>query len=202
MAGLRMDGQGWLRPVSNTPDGTLSASQRALEANAEPALFDVIEVGLLQPRPEPHQPENWVIDGTPWIQVQSLTPSQAMAFITPWIVLGPELLGNSTDRVPYPDPPAKFPNSLAVITPQSVIWHIITTTKGKRQTRAKFSVGGRVYDLAVTDPVWETRLSNLTYGQHLLNAVGIPVNARILFSLSLSEFQGSCFKLICGIAVV
>jgi hypothetical protein len=64
VAGLRLDGGGWLRPVGVAADGVLWPDDYTLTNGSEARTLDVIRVGLRTPRPAIHQPENWVINGT------------------------------------------------------------------------------------------------------------------------------------------
>src|ERR1022692_1954860 len=66
LAGLRVDGGGWVRPVSDREHGELQYSQYRLPDHSEPHLFDVIRVGLSHRQPTPHQPENWLVNNSAW----------------------------------------------------------------------------------------------------------------------------------------
>ncbi len=66
VAGLRLDGGGWIRPVAPTPEGTLYRSTCTLNGRTEVRPLDVIEVDVARPRPDPHQPENWVLTNRRW----------------------------------------------------------------------------------------------------------------------------------------
>lgn len=66
VAGLRVDGSGWIRPVSEREQGELAYRHYRLPDQSEPGVLDVIRVGLSKPGPLPHQPENWRIDGSRW----------------------------------------------------------------------------------------------------------------------------------------
>src|SRR5947207_517988 len=118
VAGLRVDGSGWLRPVGTLPDGTLYPPDYTLANGTEATILDVLQIGIQTHRPVPHQPENWVIDGTSWAllsrpMADSLTPVLQNA-----IVQGPELLRGLSDRVPYTDFQQRNATaSLALIAP-------------------------------------------------------------------------------------
>lgn len=66
VAGLRVDGGGWVRPVSQRPDGSLFPQDYWLDADSQPALLDLISVPLERAEPLPHQPENWVLGDGVW----------------------------------------------------------------------------------------------------------------------------------------
>lgn len=175
-----------------------------LDNGNEVALLDVIEVEVSSPKPEPHQPENWVLGGARWRLVARVETSAAMDMLKPYLVVGPDLLGNQSDRIDFAildDAPA--PASLALIEPSSISWQIRESFRGNRQTRAAFQLGGRSYSLSVTDPRWEQRLSRLSYGTHRREAAGIAPQDRVLFTVSLGEpLNMECFKLVAAIIVL
>ena len=66
-----------------------------------------------------------------------------------------------------------------------------------------FQLTGSHYDLAVTDPIWRSRLSDLSIGMHPLELAELKSNEEVLFALSLGEpFEGWCYKLIAGVIVI
>lgn len=70
IAGLATNGSGWIRPVSSTLDGTLFSYHYRLNDGSDVQLMDIVRVELVQPRPEVHQPENWVIGQSKWRLIQ------------------------------------------------------------------------------------------------------------------------------------
>jgi hypothetical protein len=167
-------------------------------------LLDVLRVPLAEPRPEPHQPENWLLNPGRWKLVDRLSPEVAVQRLTPAIARGPALLGNVGDRIPF-EPFARHPAaaSLALVEPNSLQWRITTGVRGNRQTRARFSLNGHVYDLSVTDPVIERRLVHLPEGLHSIHESGFDPRSRIVLTVSLGEpFNGDCYKLVAGVLVL
>lgn len=201
VAGLRTDGSGWFRPVSALADGTLSYSNCILDDGNEAALLDVVEVDVVRPRPEPHQPENWELAPATWHVVQRIAPANAYAGLRTALVPGPALLGGPGDRVahaPFLVTPAAA--SLSIVEPSSVQWEITTSLRGNRQTRCWFVLGGANYNLSVTDLKIERALSGHAQGVHPRDAAGIPPQARVLLTISLSEpFNGDCYKLVAAV---
>src|SRR5712692_1082271 len=101
VAGLRVDGLGWLRPVGALPDGTLYPPDYTLADGTEAALLDLVQIGIRARRPAPHQPENWVIGGTPWTLLSRPMGNNPVPVLQNAIVRGPDLLRGFSDRVPY-----------------------------------------------------------------------------------------------------
>src|SRR5437016_2336565 len=64
-AGLRVDG-GWVRMVSKLHAGILNAAHLFIANGNEAANLDVLDIGFAKPKPQIHQPENWLLDGSAW----------------------------------------------------------------------------------------------------------------------------------------
>ena len=155
VAGLQTDGLGWLRPVGMLAGGTIYPPHYTLNDGTEAGLLDVIQVGVGAHRPAPHQPENWVIDGTTWALLARPLPDNLTHVLANAIVSSPELLRGFSDRVPY----ASFEQqnataSLALIAPDSIHLYRQLNFSGRPQARGVFSLGGvgptSPYDLVVT----------------------------------------------------
>ena len=58
VAGFRLDGAGWIRPVTDHKHEELWLTDCRLDNRTQPALLDVIRIGCSHPRPHAHQPEN------------------------------------------------------------------------------------------------------------------------------------------------
>jgi hypothetical protein len=133
-----------------------------------------------------------------------MSKEAALSFLRQHTEPGPDILGNVSDRVSNASlatQPASA--SLALVEPTSLEWHITTGFQGGRQTRARFTLSGRSYDLSVTDPEWEERLGALPMGVHPRAAGGIPANADVFLTISLGEpFHGDCFKLVAAVIVL
>lgn len=207
VAGLRLDGGGWLRPVSGPEfSGTLSVVDYLLDDDSEAALLDILRISVIEAAPEPHQPENWLIAPSRWRLVERHALSAALPLLQSALIPGPGLLGGHTDRIPYAafkDRPARA--SLALAEPSAVAWRISAGFRGNRQARARFTLGGSFYDLPITDPVFEQRVEGLQPGQHPRAAAGIAPGDRVLFTVSLGEPLAStqeCFKLVAAVIIL
>src|SRR5216684_2031038 len=74
VAGLRADGKGWIRPVSQLPDGDLSANQCTCSSGTVAAPMDLLDVDVGRHRPVAHQQENWLVTEAPWNLVARPAP--------------------------------------------------------------------------------------------------------------------------------
>jgi len=204
VAGLRMDGKGWVRPV-NSIGGTIFRQQYTLDDGREAAIFDVIRVSLKEQCPQSYQPENWIVENEPWRLVRRLTLSEASTFLSSNISTSLSFPGGQLDRV-YAAALAQNPvaASLALIEPDSIQWHIKPKTENRRQTCAKFELSGLAYDdFVITDPQWERRLEALPLGVHNRIDAGVSQEDRLLFTISLGEpFGGYCYKLVAAVIVL
>ena len=204
VAGLRLDGLGWVRPVSTLPDGTLFANHYLLDDGAEPRLLDVVEVEVTAAQPEPHQPENWLLAQSRWRLVERLAPKDVLRRLSLAVIATPLLFGTESDRIDYStllERPAS--SSLALVLPRGIRWQIRRSLRGGRQTRCTFHLGGQYYDLSVTDPEFEGRLVELDMGVHPRDVAGISSADRILLTISLGEpLDGICYKLVAAVLVL
>jgi hypothetical protein len=205
VAGLRKDGSGWVRPVSQRVHGELEYHQYRYPDKSEPRVLDVLRAGLAEPRPLPHQPENWLIDDTPWQPVER-RPSGKYAPILASAVSRDSLLLDSAGGRVAAESLAGHPvaASLALIQPADVHWHNLPPlADGKKRPRAAFRLGNARYHLPLTDPAYAKTLAMLETGEHLARELWIPENPKLLFTISLSEpFEGVCYKLVAAVVVL
>ncbi len=211
IAGLRLDGEGWVRPVAPEGDGALRPRQCRLRDGSEPRVGDLLSVSLVAPAPKPHQPENWLIAGgwrtlwQPSLRRNShAAPGAVTAALEAALDPGPSLLGSTRDchdEAAFSVSPA--PASLALVQPEDLCWRVITAPGSRRKVRAVFRLGDARYDLALTDPAWEERMKALPPGRYGAPAVGLGPDDRVLLTVSLAEpWNGRCYKLIAGVFVV
>lgn len=205
IAGLKTDGGGWVRPVSADQGGALPPHQCRVDDGTEVRTLDVIRLDLSRPLPQPYQPENWLVSNTmPWHLISRPAPESLIQIMRSNLVSGHCLLGNTIDRVPA----ASFsgtsaPSSLALVIPENPYLRVTKDVNNRKQVRAIFEVSRTYYDLVVTDPVWERKLSNRPDGDYPLTAAGLKPDDRVLLTVSLGEpFNGYCYKLVAAIIVL
>jgi hypothetical protein len=198
VAGLRLDGSGWVRPTGTLPDGILLAANYTLDDGTEATPLDVIRVGLRVHQPAPHQPENWVIDGSRWTLRARPASANLADLLRRALVRGPDLLGSVTDRATYADFLKQAASaSLALVAPDAMhVYH--QSFHGKKRVRGQFSLGAgeqaALYDLSITEPHWEELV--ICQGPRTLR----QVNGKFIVTISLGEpFVGESYKLITAI---
>lgn len=203
VAGLRMDGEGWVRPVSSEPEGVLQAQHYTLAGGGEAALLDVLKMRLVGPQPEPHHPENWLMECGQWKRTAWAALNQVQAILQQSLTSGPELLGDCQEKIAYTSLQQKAAvQSLALVCPENLLWQIQENPQGgKRRTRAVFTLAGRLYNLPLTDPTWSKRLSGLPVGCYPWEYNG----QEVLLTISLSEpfaKDGFCYKLVAAVVTM
>lgn len=206
VAGLRADGGGWVRPVSGRERGELDYHQFCYPDRSEPRVLDVIRVGLVEPRPLPHHPENWLIDGSEWKPVQRPASREyyagVMAGALSW---NPLLFGDSESRVPEEQFQRQVAReSLVLVQPSHVGWHREPEGQsGRNPARVRFRFQQVEYDLPLTDPAHRQLLVMQPPGSHSALDLYIPQDRKLLLTISLSEpFSGFCYKLVAAVVVL
>lgn len=205
VAGLRLDGGGWVRPIGPNEHGTLHAGHYRLHNGAYAQVLDVLRLELGEPRPEPHQPENWLVGHGSWRLLERPAGARHCDLVRPHIVAGPNLFGNRGDRVPLATlSNAPVDASLALVKPASFRWQVTTARSGRSQLRASFALDSALYNLAVTDPIWEARLRSRVAGTYSPEATEIQADEELLLTISLGEpfLDGCCYKLIAAVIVL
>lgn len=203
VAGLRMDGGGWVRPVSTEPEGVLQAWHYTLANGREAALLDILRMRLVCPQPAPHHPENWLMDTGQWETMSRVRLPQMLEFLRQSVTTGPDLLGGTESRIEYEALRRKpAAASLALVRPQDLHWQIEESPQaGKRRTRAAFTLAGAPYSLPLTDPLWLKRLESLPIGCRSWEAN----EQEALLTISLSEpfaGDGFCYKLVAAVVAL
>lgn len=198
VAGWRPDGGGFVRLVSPLADGTLTPIDLRLGERDEPRMFDLLRVGVVAPRPMPHQRENWVIDESPWRLLRRPAPRGLLERMLPAFERGPKLLGDTSAVIAY-DQCVRSPAaaSLAIAKIQRAIL-VVGERLARRRLRLTFHVGGARYDLTVTDPVWERAVEHWECGEYPWWRM-FPRGRDPVVTISLTEPFGDareCYKIV------
>jgi len=205
VAGLRVDGGGWVRPVSAKEHGELEYSQYRLPDHSEPHLLDVIRVGLSHPQPLPHQPENWIMDSSAWSLVERPAAADRARIVAAAVFRGSLLFGNKGRSVPYAQfrgHPAR--ESLVLVKPAGIRWRTeFNTYLLRNMPRVLFQLGDVPYDLPLTDPAYAGPLQRRDEGDYRSCDLSIPEEGAVLFTISLGEpLDGICYKLVAAVVVI
>lgn len=201
IAGLRTDGNGWIRPVSKQPDGTLTTARCQLNDGSPPQPLDVLRAGLMGPRPLPHQPENWVLGSTPMELVQRPAESKALSLLADRLETGPAIFGTTSPWIAFDSLANRaVSQSLTLVCPGGLQFYSKENYLGFRQLRATFELQSAGYDLPVTDPHWENcqeLVRSPFFKRHAWSSIA-GADAVPIITVSLSEpyaENGRCYKL-------
>jgi len=205
IAGLRVDGAGWIRPVTEREHGELEYRHYRLPDRSEPQMLDVIRVGLSNPQPLPHQPENWRIDGSGWELIERPAPEEYAPVVAGSLSRDPFLFGNTGRSVPeaqFQQHPAR--ESLVLVQPSDIRWRTeFNSYEQRNKARVMFRLQSLYYDLPLTDPFYVGPLKRLEVGDHRSSELGVPQDRKILFTISLGEpLDRICYKLVAAVVVV
>jgi hypothetical protein len=160
LAGLHLDTFEWVRPVSASEHGELSAAVCRLDIGRAPRPLDVIRIQLKNPRPESHQPENWLVGDREWKLVDQWSLSDAKAHLDAKVLSGPRLLGDTSDSIDWDwiqENGVEASLGLVKVRPSFRVnpWGSL---------RAGFELRSTCYDLAVTDvAAWTNEVSQPDY---------------------------------------
>lgn len=188
VAGLLPDGS-WIRPVTATEGGSLTSAMCTLDKGRPVRALDVVRVGVTQPEPRLHQPENWVITGKRWKLVETRNLDDIQDFLDEALTDEPELLGTKTNRVTRAQIQEHPPSaSLALIKVNHPVFGWSPNKSSQR--RARFEYHGVGYDLPIT---FEFDLPQQGEQRHRSNSAWY-------FTISLGEpweeQGGACYKLV------
>ena len=192
----------WIRPVSAFGSGEVGG-ERLYSDGTEPALLDVIELGLIGAKPKGCHVEDQLIDTKiRWTKRGRIDFAQALSLIDqfsgPLWVDGYHTSNGLNDSIPV-EMAEIMVGSLLLIQPDSL--NMVATVEGKyfnnpkKKVRGSFSFSGSHYTFSVTDLKIEA--------EFLQQEEGFSRNTqKPLLCLSVSEpfeKQKACYKLIAGV---
>jgi len=202
IAGLRLDGGEWIRPVAPTPHGALFPAHFVLQDGSCPQLFDQIRISFTERRPSAHQPENWLIADQPWQLIRRGLSAESASLLESHLVKGPALFENFSHKIlsgRFETEPAR--SSLSLVRPRNLRWRIEDLPYNSHKASAQFQLGGTSYRLPVTDPAWLGAFRAMAPGEYPVTACGIAADLKVLLTISLGDpwEDGYCYKLVAGI---
>jgi hypothetical protein len=196
IAGLRVNGQGWVRLVAPRHEGILYPHHTLLPGRTQPRLLDRILVDAGWPDHHPEQPENRLIEGTPWQLLERPANLDALRIIPPAMERTPELLGDTETRLrasrvrELPGP------SLALLTPRHLRLSIQEDHDlGRQRVRAHFWWGGREWRLPLQDERYRRGLYAKPEGEYAAEVFHLRPDPPIYCVVALGlPFGGWCYK--------
>lgn len=207
VAGIRLDGKGWIRPVNSAEGGALQQKHYTIDVDRPLTLLDHVRVSVVRACPLPYHPENWLLDeGKPWKLLDALSVQRARRILTPYLTSGPSLFGNDAQwrkSSEFQDNPSD--SSLLLVAPQDLRWSVWNSW-GKRKCRAQFRLGKSPYDLPLTDPEWSSRIFKLEDGTYTTKQVNEGADATAALTVSLGApfalQDNRCYKIVAGVILL
>ncbi len=198
IAGIDVESNAWVRPVSSRPTHEVSESERQYWDGAEPRILDVVSVRLLRPKRLGFQTENWLLDpSSQWVKQGRIGWGRLCRLEQKtkrlWINSEDSTRKGLNDRVSVEQVFALM-NSLKLIRVSAVTIEVDRPYDANREleVRAKFRHEGSTYILKVTDAVYEERFRALGVGSYEL--------AESFLTVSLGEeFKGHFYKMVAAI---
>jgi hypothetical protein len=195
VAGAALDRDALLRPVSAVGTGELVPGD-CLPGRAYPGELDVVTFGHDGHDGDKTQPENVVIDGTPWKANPHLTAARVLAKLQAVEHQAPRLFGNRGKAVHVDDTAGGVDASLLVIQPGE----LTLAVTDDRKARARFTHAGDFYDLGISDVDVGPRLRRRGPGNYSFTELDLPEPTFVFLTLSLSLPLGDWHhKLVAGI---
>lgn len=189
----------WIRPVSMRAHEEVSENERQYDDGSDPQILDVMKVALVRPKPNDFQPENWLLDHKHyWERKGRLTWQDVQAYVDPvaplWGV-GHHSYNGRNFRVPVAGG-ATPKSSLRLIRVKSLMLRVFAPGSAfgnpKRRILGRFDYAGDVYELWVTDPIYEREYLAKPDGKYQID--------ESLLTVSLGEpFEGYYYVLIAAI---
>lgn len=190
----------WIRPVSARPGQEVSEHERQYEDGSDPKVLDIVNIPLIEPRPEGCQTENWLLDpecywgregAYSWFDLLALADP-----VEPLWVDGHSTYHGMNDRIPLAAV-AMVSSSLRLLHLDRLELQVFAPGEAfgnaKRRVQGRFLHAGVEYALWVADPVYER--------EYLAKLDGPYCIGECYLTISLGEqYEGFCYKLIAAIA--
>ncbi len=195
VAGLRLDGRGWVRPVPVPEGDALRASACQLPGGRQLELLQTVRVRVDKAVPTVVQPENWLITQEPWEDGPDV-PAALGSFLRPHVRKGLlfETPGDSIDLESVKQSPPGY--SLALLKLDKADLEVRTAYRGNWRGQIRFSKGGQTYDLPITDRNIAEQVRSLGLGSWSWADFGFRSDRPLYVTASLGDaFKGACYKI-------
>lgn len=190
----------WIRPVSDRPSQEVSHEERAYSDGTQPQLLDIIDVPLLEHRPQDHQQENWLLDPSErWKRAGTCSLRALPTLLEPdgslWSDPARVTAYGVNNHLPRHEA-TRQTHSLKLIRVAELTLHVDHKNKGRpsagKRVDAAFAFNDIDYKLKVTDPTVTRRYEDRIVGHYGLG--------ESYLTISLGEdFHGNCYKLVAAI---
>lgn len=150
VAGLLQDGT-WVRPVTAKSGGALTPEQCLLDIGRPIRPLDVVRLKVREQRPQPHQPENWLISAHTWQFVRKEKKKGITELLSACESSRDLLFGTDEDKVSLIQINEKgIEESLVLVRVTRPEFYRKRFANNVPQIRVDFTYAGIEYDLSVT----------------------------------------------------
>lgn len=189
----------WVRLVSERPGQEVSEYERQYEDGSDPKVLDLINIPLIEPKPEGWQTENWLLDpelywrkegAYSWFDLPALADP-----VEPLWIDGHSTYHGLNDKVPLASMKV-VSSSLRLIRLDRLELEVFAPGEAfgtaKRRVQGRFHYAGMEYALWVADPIYEREHLAKLDGSYGLGECYLTINLG-------EEYGGFCYKLIAAV---
>lgn len=181
IAGLSLDGNGLIRPVTGRGGGELSSYDTQL--NTWPNELDVVGFGHDGFEGDLVQPENVLVDGSAWTNEGLMDADEALRLIEPHLHTGYAVLGNRGNAVPAHVANQGMDESMCLIEPTNPEFVL----NPELRPLARFSYSAKTWELPLTDFTVSNEVRRTgRHGTYSLDELGFETPRRVALLLSLA----------------
>lgn len=202
VAGLRVDGRGWVRLVAPRDDGALYPHHMQLAGVTQVRILDRVLVEATWPDHAHCQPESRLLDGQPMRILERPANLTALAVVRTAVSHGPALLGDGATRWRESWVMELSPaTSIELVEPRHLHLTIrVDKELGRRRLQAHFWLAGREWRLPLLDAQLRFRVRSWAEGSYSAEALGLRADRPILAAIAVgSPFQGWCYKAVASL---
>jgi hypothetical protein len=213
IAGIDLDSGDWIRPVNSRSTGAFGDHELfVLDAKTGKRKFiaplDVLSLHLEKHVGNNAQPENWEITPAsyehPYVLFAQFTDRNDLDKLIPYLDKTGRLLHNYGCSVQESEVKSRaLTHSLSLVRPDQLHWKVCEnrTYSNKTQVRAEFRFEQTLYNLVVTDPVWESRCRQLGVGRYPHSTISGEKAEQVMLTISLAAvpLHGYHYKLVAGV---
>jgi hypothetical protein len=201
LAGVTLEEPRLVRPVSGVAAGGALSGKDCLVDGHTPRQLEIVTFTHGGSPRDPVQPENVVIDGTPWESDGLADPDEALEVLLDVVEEGPMLFGNRGRAVPEHVAAEGMDSSLAVIVPAGLRFGRGSEAGAHAPSpRAVFKFGGEDWSLPVTDFEIGPKILTLPEGLYGWEDLEIEEPEHVLLSVSLGTAHETWHsKLVAGV---
>ena len=193
----------WIRLVSNRKSHALWTFEYKYENDREAAVLDIVDVGVLAPRPTGYQTENWLMDDRfKWVKAGAYPladlPKLACRPDSLWLT-GDQSKDSENNKMEISQMILQdVLDSLRLVRAENLTLRVLEQQlrngRSRRRVQARFVHARDSYGLWVTDPKYEKEYKKMDLGEYPLGPCWVTVSLSEPFNAG-----KACYKLAAAI---